>query len=199
MVFEKQETMTSREKILSRVKSNQPAIEANELIRFSPVVNFDLLTKFKETLISIGGSIIEIKSESEIAAKIKEVIASTPNPNTIGPDQLIPSSVPPHSFQNIDMAILRGEFAVAENGAIWITDKAMIDRSLPFICSHLALIVLKSSLLATMHDAYERIGTSVYGLGSFIAGPSKTADIEQSLVLGAHGAKTLTCFLVMEG
>lgn len=188
--------MTSRDKILSRIKSNQPAIDATEFIRVSPVVNFDLLTKFKETLISIGGSIVEIESENEIPIKIKEVIASNPNPTIIGPDGLNQSTSPPHSFQHVDIAILRGEFAVAENGAIWITDDAMIDRSLPFICSHLALIVSKTSLVATMHNAYERIGISDYGLGTFIAGPSKTADIEQSLVLGAHGAKTLTCFLI---
>lgn len=188
--------MTSREKILSQIKSNQPAISATELIQVSPVVNFDSVAKFKEMLISIGGSIIEVGSENEIAEKLKTAIPFASTPSIIGPDNRSQATPTPHSFQNIDIAILRGEFAVAENGAIWITDKAMIDRSLPFICSHLALIVSKTSLMATMHQAYERIGMSGYELGTFIAGPSKTADIEQSLVLGAHGAKTLTCFLV---
>ena len=47
-----------------------------------------------------------------------------------------------------------------------------------------------------MQHAYERIGSSNPNFGTFIAGPSKTADIEQSLVLGAHGPKTLTVFLL---
>jgi L-lactate dehydrogenase complex protein LldG len=47
-----------------------------------------------------------------------------------------------------------------------------------------------------MHQAYERLQGREYNFGVFIAGPSKTADIEQSLVLGAHGARTMTVFLV---
>ncbi len=47
-----------------------------------------------------------------------------------------------------------------------------------------------------MQQAYERIGDLDYGFGTFITGPSKTADIEQSLVLGAHGARGLTVFLM---
>ncbi|MNW08326.1 Lactate utilization protein C [compost metagenome] len=47
-----------------------------------------------------------------------------------------------------------------------------------------------------MHEAYQKIADSVYGFGTFIAGPSKTADIEQSLVLGAHGPKNMTVFIL---
>jgi L-lactate dehydrogenase complex protein LldG len=47
-----------------------------------------------------------------------------------------------------------------------------------------------------MHQAYEQISSADYGFGVFLAGPSKTADIEQSLVLGAHGARGLVVFLV---
>jgi L-lactate dehydrogenase complex protein LldG len=196
VVFEKQETMKSREKILSRIKTNQPAGVETELVQVSLVTNVNLVSKFKETLVLIGGAVIEIKTEIEILPKLQESIRFTAEPTIVGPEIPGTKSYSPQAFQNVDIAILRGEFAVAENGAIWITDQAMIDRALPFICGNLVLIVSKTSLVATMHDAYERIGTSRYGLGTFIAGPSKTADIEQSLVLGAHGAKTLTCFLL---
>jgi L-lactate dehydrogenase complex protein LldG len=99
-------------------------------------------------------------------------------------------------LENVQLAILTGAFAVAENGAVWITSDAMGDRALPFICEHLALIVRRSNIVDTMRQAYERIGASAHDFGTFIAGPSKTADIEQSLVLGAHGPKSLTLFLV---
>lgn len=196
MVFQEQEEMTSREKILSRIKSNQPSVEATPMIEIAVTRSFDILAKFKETLIAIGGSVIEVNNESEIFANLNMLLPDNTSPIILGPDDLNNFTGAPHALQNIDIAVLRGDFGVAENGAIWITDKSMIDRALPFICSNLVLIVRKRSIVPTMHDAYDQLGAAIYGLGTFIAGPSKTADIEQSLVLGAHGAKTLTCFLV---
>jgi len=67
---------------------------------------------------------------------------------------------------------------------------------LPFICQHLAVLLHKNDIVQTMHEAYATIGNNAYGFGLFIAGPSKTADIEQSLVLGAHGPKTMTVFVI---
>jgi L-lactate dehydrogenase complex protein LldG len=69
-------------------------------------------------------------------------------------------------------------------------------RVLPFICQHLAVLLQKKDLVSSMHEAYDVIGNADYGFGVFIAGPSKTADIEQSLVLGAHGPKSMTVFLI---
>lgn len=102
----------------------------------------------------------------------------------------------PHSLENIDLTILPAHFGVAENGACWITEDLMIERVVPFICQHLVLVIDKKNVVADMHAAYDRIASSAYGFGTFIAGPSKTADIEQSLVLGAHGPMTMTLFLL---
>ncbi len=99
-------------------------------------------------------------------------------------------------LENVSVAILAGHFAVAENGAVWITEEKMGDRVLPFICEHLVLVVDASAVHESMQDAYELLDSSDHSFGTFIAGPSKTADIEQSLVLGAHGPKTLTVFLL---
>ena len=102
----------------------------------------------------------------------------------------------PHLLENVDLAIIPAQFAVAENGAVWVTDELLPARVLPFICQHLVAVVNRKDLVATMHEAYDFIGNAGYGFGAFIAGPSKTADIEQSLVLGAHGPKTMTVFLL---
>lgn len=99
----------------------------------------------------------------------------------------------PHELENVELAILPAYFAVAENGACWLTEALLPERVLPFITQHLILIVNKADVLPTMHEAYKNIGQQHYGYGAFIAGPSKTADIEQSLVLGAHGARSITC------
>jgi L-lactate dehydrogenase complex protein LldG len=71
----------------------------------------------------------------------------------------------------------------------------MLDRALPFICENLILVVQRKNIIPTLHEAYELIADSNYDYGTLIAGPSKTADIEQSLVLGAHGPKTLAVFI----
>ena len=60
----------------------------------------------------------------------------------------------------------------------------------PFICQHLVINVKKT--VPHMHAAYEELGKVNSGFGLFLSGPSKTADIEQSLVIGAHGARSLT-------
>jgi L-lactate dehydrogenase complex protein LldG len=72
----------------------------------------------------------------------------------------------------------------------------MGQRVLPYIAQHLAVIVREDSIVSTMHDAYAKIASEDYGFGGFIGGPSKTADIEQALVLGAHGPLSMTVYLI---
>jgi L-lactate dehydrogenase complex protein LldG len=94
------------------------------------------------------------------------------------------------SLADIEVLEIDGAFGVAENGAIWLAEEALPHRVAPFICQHLVINV--SEIVLTMHAAYDRIGTEKQGFGLFLSGPSKTADIEQSLVIGAHGARSLT-------
>ena len=96
----------------------------------------------------------------------------------------------------LELAVVAGSLAVAENGAIWVSEASLPTRVLPFICEHLVLVVYLSQLVGTMHEAYERLQVDEAGYGVFIAGPSRTADIEQSLVIGAHGPKRTHVFLV---
>lgn len=102
----------------------------------------------------------------------------------------------PHELEDLNLVILEGQFGVAENGAIWIDDRQLPYRVLPFITEHLVIVLKRNQLLPTLHQAYERIGNTKSGFGLFVAGPSKTADIEQSLVVGAHGAKSLRVILI---
>jgi L-lactate dehydrogenase complex protein LldG len=85
---------------------------------------------------------------------------------------------------------------VAENGAVWLSDEVMGQRVIPYICQHLGVVVRAESIVPTLHEAYDIIGEGTYGFGGFIAGPSKTADIEQALVLGAHGPLSMAVFIL---
>ena len=102
----------------------------------------------------------------------------------------------PHEFADVDLFITTSNLAVAKNGALWITDEGLRARVLPFISQQLAVIIKKEFIVATMHDSYDIIADADYGYAVFVAGPSKTADIAQSLVLGAHGPKTMTVFII---
>lgn len=94
------------------------------------------------------------------------------------------------SLAEVEVLEIDGEFGVAENGAIWLSEEAMPHRVAPFICQHLVINV--SKIVPNMHAAYEELKKPSSSFGLFLAGPSKTADIEQSLVIGAHGARSLT-------
>ncbi len=102
----------------------------------------------------------------------------------------------PHDLDNLDFVVYPAEFAVAENGSVWLTDRDLRHRVIFFLAQFLVLIVRRSDIEHTMHQAYARAKVPQPGFGLFLSGPSKTADIEQSLVIGAHGCKELQVFLV---
>lgn len=191
--------MSSREKILAAVKKNKPARVELPALNFAGDASIDLKAQFIKTLTGIGGSVIEVDDLKDVAQHIKSIFT---NPERIvnrvtGLNfEILNLKSNPHDFSNVTIAIMKGEFGVAENGAIWLTEMNMGDQALPYICEHLVLVINKSSIVPTLHEAYEKIGSSIYNLGTFLAGPSKTADIEQSLVLGAHGSKSLIVFLI---
>jgi L-lactate dehydrogenase complex protein LldG len=191
--------MSSREKILAAVKKNQPPKVELPALNFAGSKAVDLKEQFIKTLTSIGGTVIEVNDWKEVSDHIKSTFAEFGRfvNRVVDLDFEISSlKSDPHDFSNVTVAIMQGEFGVAENGAIWLTDANMGDQALPYICEHLILIINKKSIVPTLHEAYDKIGLSTYNLGTFLAGPSKTADIEQSLVLGAHGSKSLIVFLI---
>jgi len=193
--------MSSREKILSAVKNNQPDFCALPTLENFVQAITNVVEKYKTVLQSIGGNVYEVNSFDECIDIIKAQFTDAKRIVSID-DAFVPfaelfqSGKDAHLLQDVDVAIIPTHFAVAENGSVWITEDLIKERVLPFICQHLIAIVDKKNIIATMHDAYELIGDRDYGFSSFIAGPSKTADIEQSLVLGAHGPKTMTVFIV---
>ena len=193
--------MTSREKILSAVLNNQPAITEIPLGFVPSGTESGSLQNFKEALILIGGKFIEVGDIKNINEVLRTLF-----PEAVRKISMIPAlsafadtdwaSDLPHSFENVDVAVLTAHFGVAENGALWLTEALMGQRIVPFICQELVVILNKADILSTMHDAYARIADVNYGFGVFVAGPSKTADIEQSLVHGAHGPKRLTVLII---
>jgi len=193
--------MSSREKILSAIKSNQPDYqELNVQFKFESVFE-NLYEKFADTLSFVGGKPIEVNNYDEIKADIKEHYQGVSNIATtiLELSELADFSLNvnnPHALEMLNLAIIEGDFGVAENAAIWVSEKHLTHRVLPMITQYLAIVIQKKDIVTNMHRAYERVKVNETGFGTFISGPSKTADIEQSLVIGAHGARGLVVYVL---
>jgi L-lactate dehydrogenase complex protein LldG len=194
----------SRQTILDRLRGRTvdgpdlPEIDADRLVSFD-----DPLAQFQETLSFVGGKAHLVDSPQQIAEILGEIeafaharrIAST-FPEAVAPTVDLAEIKDPHDLSALDWTVVRGEFGVAENGAIWVDGATLPHRVMIFIAQYLAIAISRTQIVDHMHDAYARIGAPAAGFGIFVSGPSKTADIEQSLVLGAHGCRTLQVFLL---
>lgn len=193
--------MSSREKILSAIKNNEPAATPMPQIEYFAQPFTNVVDKYKTVLQSIGGTVQEVNTIAAIMEALKIQfkdagrIISVVN-SFAAYAEIYTQNDDPHKLDNVDVAIINAHFGVAENGAVWVTEAILQQRVLPFICQHLVAVINKQAIVATMQEAYDKIAGTQYGFGTFIAGPSKTADIEQSLVLGAHGPKTMTVFIL---
>ncbi len=161
----------------------------------------NIVQKYLDIFKSIDGEAYVINDLENVKAFIREkfdagkrILTTLPELNDVA--ELYSPAATPHSFDDVELAIIKAHLAVAENGAVWLTDAAMGQRIIPYICQHLVVLIDEDTIVASMHDAYEKIGPGDYGFGGFIGGPSKTADIEQALVLGAHGPLTMAVFII---
>ena len=195
--------MTSRDSILNKIHQNRPTerVELPENISFDADFT-DAAAKFSEILRGIGGELVAVENLDAVKndfekrfSNVRNVVCTVENLDLGDVD--LAAVADAHDLADVEVAILRGQFGVAENGAIWLTDADIGQhRVLPFIAQHLVLILDKSHVVSNMHDAYRLLKLTETGFGVFIAGPSKTADIEQSLVIGAHGARSLVVYLL---
>lgn len=195
--------MNSRAQILSRIKAHQPEASSLPADLTAPLQYADPVDVFGTVLSNIGGTAVPVNSYEDIQNYIKTQFADQKRivstlPELSGFTAADWEGQVPHSYEDIDIAVIRAHFGVAENAALWVTEDLMGQRVIPFICQQLAVVVQRADICSNMHEAYGKVADSVYGFGTFIAGPSKTADIEQSLVLGAHGPKNMTVF-IMDG
>lgn len=190
---------TSKAGILSRLRKNQPPLSPLPRIEKSPKDTGNRPDDFIKRLESVGSTCLVLDKGQNLATLLagrfpdEQYIASTAEgvAGTVDLDAI----KDPAELEQIGLAVLPAQLGVAENGAIWLTEKDCKHRVLPFITQHLALVLSKENIVANMHQAYDSIHIADTGFGVFIAGPSKTADIEQSLVIGAQGPRSLTVIL----
>ncbi len=193
--------MSKKEDILSKYRKNiRQKFDMPRLDDIDGITYPDPLEQFISMTKSVGGKVVELKpgqdlnvlikelypDAKEIASNLPEVTIATRNPDTIGS---------PQALNGTDVGVIRGVFGVAENACVWIP-QTMEEKAVCFISENLIILLKKTEIVNNMHEAYKRISFNDYGYGTFISGPSKTADIAQVLVMGAQAARSATVVLV---
>jgi L-lactate dehydrogenase complex protein LldG len=195
--------MTSRDAILAALRRAAPAV--SPLPEAPPAIVYpDPEKQFAEALSSVAGKFVRVPDLAALnaelarlepyaqARRIASLVEGAGKPNVD-----LAALKDPHELEGLDIAIVAGEFGVAENGAVWIAGSALgPHRAIFVVTQHLVLVVPAGQLVHNMHQAYDRIRLERPGYGLFVSGPSKTADIEQALVIGAHGARSCTVFVI---
>lgn len=192
--------MSSKEEILARIRQNTGHRYEMPDLKIDAITYPDRLQTFMEVLKAAGGEAYMLKEEEDvnqvirqlypnavrIASSLKEIECTTFNPDELED---------PIELNGTDVAVVKGSFGVAENGAVWLP-KQTRHKAVFFISEALVILLDKQSLVNNMNEAYGKIHQDDgYDYGVFMSGPSKTADIEQALVFGAHGPIRVTVIL----
>ena len=197
--------MSNKEDILKKYRANvREKFDMPDLSDIKGITYADPLVQFIKMTESVGGHVIEVKEgqdvnllvkdmypdAKEIASNLPEITIATRNPDTVGRAR---------DLNGTDVGIIRGKFGVAENACVWIP-QTMKEKAVCFISENLVILLPKSQIVNNMHQAYKRIefDKEYDGYGTFISGPSKTADIAQVLVMGAQAARSATILLLPE-
>jgi L-lactate dehydrogenase complex protein LldG len=160
------------------------------------------VARLAEAVTAVAGRLVRVPDRSGLPAAVAALAAQVGAARVGSAVADVPGNVDlaaisdPHGLEGLGLAVLPGAFAVAENGAVWVSGETFRPRAAFVVAEHLALVVSATEVVQDMHEAYRRVSFPGAGFGTFIAGPSKTADIEQALVIGAHGARSCTLFLV---
>jgi L-lactate dehydrogenase complex protein LldG len=207
--------MSSKEDILKKYRANlREQFDMPDLSDIKAITYPDPLLQFMNMTKSVGGNAIEVEKgrdinalirelypeAKEIASNLPEITIATRNPDDVGRAR---------DLNGTDVGVIRGVFGVAENACVWIPQQ-MKEKAVMFISENLVILLPKSQIVNNMHEAYKRLSESSgktvgngndfenYGYGTFISGPSKTADIAQVLVMGAQAARSATVLLLDE-
>lgn len=192
--------MSTRSEFMNGLKKQASAVPYDmPELTWEPTGYADKIEQFIRVSGFTGGKVVALKDDEDLNALIRSLYPEAGRVASNLPEITMATVNPahtddPHTLDHLDLSIIEGEIGVAENGCVWIPWQAG-QRVVCFISEYLVILLDKSKIVATMHEAYRHLSGKDYGFGVFISGPSKTADIEQALVVGAHGARGVTVVL----
>ena len=192
--------MSSREEILASIrKHTQTRYEKPDIADMKRLTYPDKIEQFCAISRAVGGTVVVLGEGEDVNAVIRRTYPDAMRIASVLPDiscatfnrDMVDD---PKELDGTEVAVIRGEIGVAENGAVWIPQTVKY-KAIYFISEKLVILIDRNKIVDTMYDAYRKLDGQEYQFGTFISGPSKTADIEQALVMGAHGAREVLVIL----
>ena len=183
--------MSTKDEILSRIREHTGRRYEMPDLTLDAITYEDRVSTFADNLKAAGGEAVVLQPGEDVNAvirrafpKVRRVASNLAEITcaTFNPDDLDD----PRELNGTDLSVVRASFGVAENGAVWLPLNVRF-KAVYFISEALVILLDRRELVNNMNEAYRRTAATEYSYGTFMAGPSKTADIEQALVFGAHG------------
>jgi L-lactate dehydrogenase complex protein LldG len=207
------EESTSREKVLKKVrhaliyKTDNPFPQVDfDLPVYKPMTDTSDVN-FAQEFTKVGGVFIYCENESEVVSTLSalytecewhNIYCAEPEFQFMLTQAGVPFESDEESIQNLNVGITGCEFVIARLGSIMVSSKT--SRRLNVYPEIHVVIAYVHQLVDDLKDAFEAIQNKYSGklpsLLSVITGPSRTADIEKTLVMGAHGPRELFLILV---
>jgi len=196
------ESASARDAILAAVRAARPPAVARPAPLGAPLSKGEGLSRADAFIASAtaAGATVSLASASEVPRVVAGALEDAASVLSFAAEvtSTVSTSGDPHDLDSLDVLVCESSLGVAENGAVWIATADTVGRAALFLAARVVIVVREAELVDDLHQAYERIDVRASCFGVFVAGPSKTADIEQALVVGAHGPKELTLVLVRD-
>jgi L-lactate dehydrogenase complex protein LldG len=190
--------MSARDDLLASIRKNRPHVTRPlpDVPLFDARRPASLLSEFKENLERMGGLFLDPPAAGDVLAPVRTKIAGA---------KVVCSTVPeiagnrdiaavrePGELADVDFAIVRAAFAVAETGSVLLSDSELRVNAVAYLAQHLIVLLDPADIVVNIHHAYRRPEFRSRRYAAFHTGPSATADIEGVLIHGAQGVRSLS-------
>jgi L-lactate dehydrogenase complex protein LldG len=190
--------MSSRAEVLASIRANVPRVDrpVPAVPLFDDRSPASLLSAFKDSLERMGGLFLDSPASGEALAPVRAKIASarvvcSTVPEIAGNRDIAGVSAP-RDLADVDFAIVRASFAVAETGSVLLSDTDLRINAVAYLAQHLIVLLDPADIVVNLHHAYRRPEFRDTHYACFHTGPSATADIEGVLIHGAQGVRSLS-------
>ncbi|MGP1499417.1 MAG: LutC/YkgG family protein [Porphyromonas sp.] len=192
----------AKQGVLENIRKYTTKREAHpDLSAFKGITYPDKVSQFETIIEAVGGRVVHIEESTDLGKLLRELYPEATRFISDLSLGTLPVTRPseagsPTDRNGTDVTIVQTPLGVCENGCCWVQQEGEW-RSELFISENLVFILDKDNLVHNMHEAMKRVRelAPATPFSGFISGPSKTADIEQALVIGAHGARGVIVLL----